>query len=153
MIDDTAGRTDDDVRAAPQTRQLHAVALPAVDRQHVQTRNVRGVLTERLGDLDRELTSRREHQGARLLLRGVEMHQDRDRECRGLAGAGLGEADDVRAGEQRRNGRGLNRRGRLVAHVGDGREYPVIDAEVGEGRAGVVPVVVGRNAVDLICVH
>ena len=49
------GRADDDVRAALQALELRGVALAAVDRQHVEAGQLRGVLLERLGHLDREL--------------------------------------------------------------------------------------------------
>ena len=62
MVDDPAGRADDDLRAAPQPGQLHAVGRAAVDRQHVQPRQVRGVAAERLGDLQRQLAGGRQHQ-------------------------------------------------------------------------------------------
>jgi hypothetical protein len=52
-----------------------------------------------------------------LLLR-VDAGEDRQRERGGLAGAGLGLAEHVAACQQRRDGRGLDRRGRLVADVG-----------------------------------
>ena len=117
------GVPDHDVRAAAQRGQLHAVRRAAVDRQHVQPRQVRGVLLERLGDLQRQLAGRREHQRLGGLLVDVDLGQDRQRERRGLAGAGLREADDVGARQQRRDGGGLDRRGRLVADVGDGLQH------------------------------
>ena len=133
VVHDPAGSADDDVHAAAQRRQLDAVALAAVDRQHVHAGQVHGVLLERLGDLDRELAGRREHEGLRRLLRQVETGQDRQRERRRLAGARLGEPDHVTAGHQRRDGRGLDRRGRLVAHAGDRAQHGIGEPEVGEG--------------------
>ena len=90
-------------------RQLDAVPLAAVDRQHVHALQVGGVPLERLAHLERELAGRREHQRLRRLLLQVEAGEDRQRERRGLAGAGLREADHVAAREQRRDGRGLDR--------------------------------------------
>ena len=132
VVHDAAGRADDDVHAAAQRRQLHAVALPAVDRQDVHAAQVRGVLLERLADLQRELAGGREHERLRGLLRHVEAGEDRQRERRGLAGAGLGEAHDVAAGEERRDGRGLDRRRRLVSDVVERLEHRTLEAEVGE---------------------
>jgi hypothetical protein len=57
------------VHAAAQGGQLDAVRLAAVDRQDVQPGQVRGVPLEGLGDLQRELPGRGEHQGLRVLLR------------------------------------------------------------------------------------
>ena len=64
----------------------------------------------------------------------VELGQDRHRERRGLAGAGLRQPDDVAALEQRRDRGGLDRRRRLVADVVQGPQHPLVDAQVGEGR-------------------
>ena len=111
------GGSDDDVHAAPQRRELHPVALTAVDGQHVHALHVCGVLLERLAHLQRELARRGEHERLRGLLRHVEAVEDRQRERRGLARAGLRESHDVAAGEQRGDRRGLDRRRRLVADV------------------------------------
>ena len=71
--------------------------------------------------------------------------QDRQRERRGLAGAGLRLAEHVAACEQRRDGRGLDRRGRLVADVGERADQGFVQCEVAErqgcGRA--------RGSVDM----
>ena len=63
VIDDAAWRADDDVHAAAQGRQLRAVALAAVDRQHVEAGNVGGVHLERFGDLDGQFARRCQDQG------------------------------------------------------------------------------------------
>ena len=138
VVHDAAGRADDDVHAATQRRELHAVPLPAVDRQDVHAAQVRRVALERLADLQGELAGRREHERLRALLREVEAREDRQRERRGLAGAGLGEAHDVAAREERGDGRGLDRRGRLVADVVERLEHRTLEAEVGEGRGGLL---------------
>ena len=118
--------------------ELDAVALAAVDRQHLHARHLRGVPLEGLADLERELAGGREDQRLRALLRQVEPGEDRQRERRGLAGAGLCEPDDVAALEERRDGRGLDRGGRLVAGGLHRGEDAVGEAEVGEAlRVGV----------------
>ena len=103
-----------------QRLQLRAVALAAVDRQHVEAGHVRGVASG---------TPRRPGSPARASAPApapaaaccveVDARQDRQRERRGLAGAGLRLAEHVAAGQQRRDGRGLDRRGRFVADVGE----------------------------------
>ena len=65
VIEQAARRADDDVRAALEALQLRGVALAAVDRQHVEAGNLRRVFLESLGDLDRELAGRAEHQRLR----------------------------------------------------------------------------------------
>ena len=135
------GRADDDVDAAAQGRQLHAVPLAAVDGQHVQAGQVRGVALEGLGDLERELAGGREHQRLRLLLLEVDAREDRYGERGRLAGAGLGQADDVATLQQRRDRGGLDRRGRLVADLRQGLEHPLVDPELGKARSFVVGLV------------
>jgi hypothetical protein len=89
------------VHAAAQRAQLDAVPLAAVDRQDVHALEVGGVLLERLADLEGELAGRGQHQRLRLLLAQVELVEDRQCERGGLAGSGLGQADDMAALEQR----------------------------------------------------
>ena len=77
-------------------------------------------------DLHRELAGRREDQRAAGLRRRPlpeleELVQDRQREGRGLAGAGLGDAEDVAARELRRDRLGLDRRRRVEAGAGERR--------------------------------
>jgi hypothetical protein len=110
VVDHPARGADDDVHAALERLQLRVIALSAVDRQHVETGQVHGIFLERLGDLDRQFAGRCEHQRLRLELLRVDLRQDRQRERRGLAGAGLGLAEHVAAGEQRRNRGRLDRR-------------------------------------------
>ncbi len=95
VVHDPTRGADDDVHAAAQRRELHAVGLAAVDGQHVHALHPRGVLLEGLAHLERELTGGGQHERLRALLRQVEVGEDRQRERGGLAGAGLREADHV----------------------------------------------------------
>ena len=79
---------------------------------------------ERRLDLDRELAGRGEDQrpaGLRRRPAGErqELVQDRQREGRGLAGAGLGDAEDVAAGHLRGDRLRLDRRRRVEAGAGE----------------------------------
>ena len=145
VIHDAPGRADDDVHAAAEGRQLLAVALPAVDRQHMHSAQPRGVRLERLAHLQRQLAGRGEHERLRGLLRQVELRQDRQRERGGLSGAGLRRAEHVAAGEQRRDRRRLDRRRGLVAHVAHRLQHGVVEAEIGEGEGGGRRGLVGRT--------
>jgi hypothetical protein len=74
---------------------------------------------EAFENLARQFAGRRQHQHAaalRLRLDAVlqDAVQDRKREGCGLAGAGLGDADDVTAGQCERDGLGLDGRGGKV---------------------------------------
>ena len=128
---------DDDMGAATKRIQLWRVALAAVDRQHMQAGQLGGVLLERLGDLDREFTGRHEHQDLRFAARDIEHRQERQRECGGLAGAGLCLADEVLASEQHGDGGGLDGRRRLVADIRQGGEHGLRETEIREGHRGI----------------
>jgi hypothetical protein len=123
MIGDAAGRADDDMDPAPQRGELRLIALPAVDRQHVKPRDVCRVALECLGDLQGQLPGRNQHQNLRIRLLDVDFRQHRQSKGGGLAGAGLGLAEHVGAAQDHRDRCRLNRRGRLVAHIGQRRKY------------------------------
>ena len=132
MIDDPARGADHDMHAALQRLQLRVVALAAVDRQHVEAGNLVGVTLEGFGDLDREFAGGREHQHLRLALLQIQPRQQRQREGSGLAGAGLGLPEHVATGQQRRNGRGLDRRRGFVSDFEDRRHDCLGQAEIGK---------------------
>jgi hypothetical protein len=134
VVHDPARRADHDVHAATQGAELDAVGLAPVDREHVHARHVGGVPLERLTHLEGQLAGRGEDQGLRLLLAQVEPREDRQGERRGLAGAGLGQADDVTAGEQGGDRLRLDRRGCLVADLLHGTEHARVEAQVREGE-------------------
>ena len=87
---------------------------------------VLAVFLDLLLDLDRELARRREDQRAHVMAGGrgarvrvrQQLLQDRQAEARRLAGAGLGAAHDVVAGEYLGNRLRLDRRGRRIAGLG-----------------------------------
>ena len=118
VIDDASRRSNDHVHAAPQGVELRLVALAAVDRQHVKPLQMRGILQERLGHLQGEFAGGHQHQHLRFMLGQIDARQRRQGEGGGLAGAGLRLAQHVGPGQQHGNRRGLDGRGRLVAHVG-----------------------------------
>ena len=136
VVHDAAGGAHHDVHAAAEGGQLHTVSLTAVDGQHVHALHAGGVGLERLADLQRELTGRGEDEGLRRLLRDVEPLQHGQGEGGGLAGSGLRHADDIAAGEEGGNGRGLDGRRGLVAEILDGLEDRPGDAEVLESGGG-----------------
>ena len=97
------------MHAAAQRCKLRTVTLAAIDGQDAEAGHVRGVALERLGDLDRQLAGGREYEHLRLCLTEVQVRQGGQREGGGLAGAGLGLADQVAPGQQRWNGCLLDR--------------------------------------------
>ena len=102
VIHDPARRADHHVNAALQLLQLEFDRLAAVDRHDVKTLEVAGVGLERLGHLDRQFPGRGQHQDLGTFQRQVDAAQQRQREGGGLAGAGLGLAQEIvalRAGE------------------------------------------------------
>ncbi len=111
-----SGRPDDYIDAAAQLHDLLAITLAAIDRQHLGAQ-VASVTLHGFGDLQGQLTGGCEHQGLRGLARLI-IVENRQGEGGGFAGAGLGLADDVDAGEHERNHARLNRRWRRVAELG-----------------------------------
>ena len=142
MVDDATGRADDDVHAAAQAGELRAIGLAAVDRQHVETFQVRRIALEGLGHLDREFARRRQHEGLRLALGQIERVEHGQGERGRLAGAGLRLAKHVAAGQQERDGLRLDRRWGFVADFDEHALQRFGQGEIAErggiGRAGRV---------------
>jgi len=117
---------------------LRLLADAAVDHRGAEAR-VASVGQKTLVDLGGELAGGSEHEHAaaarlRLSRRLAEAVDERERKGRRLAGAGLGAAEEVAAGEHVRDRLRLDRRGRGVALVGEGPQQGFRQAEVGEGR-------------------
>ena len=106
VVEQAAGGRHDDVGAAAQPGVLgpHLDAADQADRPQAEVA-AEGV-EESLG-LERDLAGGRDDQGAGLGVVG-EPFGDRQGEGRGLAGAGLGEADQVSPAERRRDDGGLD---------------------------------------------
>ena len=121
-------------------RARHAADLPvdrhAADRQFDGERaDVPAIGAEAVGDLAGEFARRREHQHAARFALGPlplvgEVVEDRQREGRGLAGAGLRDADDVAAKGGERDGLGLDRGGGFVFFFGEGAKDRLCEAEI-----------------------
>ena len=114
QVEQTARRGDQDVDAARQGLDLAAVAQTTDDGAEAQA-EAATVGVEAAGDLDREFAGRRQHESARalglgafLVLEKVLQHGQRER--RRLAGAGLGDAQNVTALQQGGNGARLDGR-------------------------------------------
>ena len=117
-VEQAARRRDEDVDAAPQRLLLRVLTDAAEDYRRAK-RQMLAIGREALADLCGELARRRQHEAANVTValagRDVrETLQDRQGECRGLAGAGLGEAEQVAPGENMWNRLCLDRRGLLV---------------------------------------
>ena len=90
--------------------------LPAVDGQHRHAA-VAAVAVHGLGHLHGELARRRHDQRLHRARCGIEPLDQRQRERRGLAGAGGGAAQHVAAGQKQRDRPRLDRRRLLVAEL------------------------------------
>ncbi len=138
VVDHAAGGTHNNLGAAAQAGELGAVGGAAVDGQDGEVVDVLGVGGEGLGNLERQLAGGGQDQGLGLAGRAVEVvelgqaGQCRYCECCSLTGAGLGEAHDVAAFEQQRDGCCLDGGGLLVADILQGGQDAAVDAEVGE---------------------
>ena len=142
QVEQPAGGADDDVDAALERVELVVVAHAAVHGQHPGAA-VRAGHRHVVGDLERELTGRRDDQGLRLVggdqvgvvgvVRRDRALQHRDAEGQGLAGAGARLTDEVGAHQGDREGHLLDREGGRDADplegVGDLGEHP----ELSEG--------------------
>ena len=103
-----SGGADDDLDALAQRLDLRLVRASAVDGEDADAAQPAGGL-DVAGDLDAQLTGRDDDERLRLagvgevaergVLRAGDALQQRDAEAERLAGAGLGLADDVVAGE------------------------------------------------------
>jgi hypothetical protein len=136
VVHDAAGRADDHVGAALELAQLDDHALAAVDGQHVEAGHLAGVALEGLGHLDGELAGGGEDEHLRVALVDVDLVEGGQGEGGGLAGAGLGFAQDVVAGEQVRDAGGLDGRRGLVADLGEGGQNGRLEIELVEAFDG-----------------
>ncbi len=118
LVQQTAGRGDDDVNALSQGVILRTIAHAAIDGGnadgHAATQQG-GVL----GDLQGELARGHQDERARMARTGRchQLLQQREQVRRCLAGARLGGSEDVEAVKGLGDGRGLNGGGSLEAHV------------------------------------
>ena len=143
VIDEPARRGDQDVDAARHDPLLAAHVDAAEDDGGGQPQ-VAAVGLEALLDLARQLARRGQDQDPAAVRRGRpavggEAVQDRQRERRGLAGAGLGDAQEVAAFQDVGDRLGLDRRRRGVVLGGQGIEQRGCEAEIGKlGQNGVL---------------
>ena len=136
QVEQTARRGDENVAAAIKRAGLLAnghAAEHALDREA----QVLGIAAHVVGDLGGQLAGRRKHQHAAtgILARlgiGGQAVQRGQRESGGLAGAGLGDAQQVAAFEQRRNGLALDRCGIGIAFVCERAEKGLGKAKFGK---------------------
>ena len=138
VVDDAAGRSDDNLSAALKAGQLRGVGLSAVDRQNREVGQVRREARECFGHLDRQFPGGSEDERERAVVgtSGIsQVSQHRQGERGGLAGSRLGQADDVTAFQQQRDGLRLNGRGGFEAEIGDRGENGGVEVEFGELRA------------------
>ena len=142
IIEQAAGRGDDDVAAVLQLLALLVVIDAAVDQRAAQA----GVAANRLGvlvDLDGQLAGRCNDQCSRIAVlalghggRGEQAIHHRDQEGAGLAGAGLGLAGDVAPGERQRQRHFLDRRAAGEAALVEALLQQRMKIEVGEKGIG-----------------
>ena len=122
VVEQAAGSGDDDVDAARQRLALRAMADAAEDGGDAEA-ELGAVGLEAFGDLRREFARRRQDErtaaaARRRLTVGREAVEDGEGEGGGLAGAGLGDAEQVAAFHHAGNGGELDRRGLGIALLG-----------------------------------
>ena len=137
QVHQPAGRGDQHVDALFERRHLVAHADSADQQRHAEL-VIFAVFLEILGDLGGELAGRLEDQGARhprpapALGEDVDHRQD---EAGGLAGAGLGDSDQVAVHQDRGDRLALDRGGLVIAGFLHGAEQFVGEAEIGKGHS------------------
>ena len=138
QVADAAGRADHDVGASPHPLHLHEAADAAENRNDATRHPIAEPVQTRF-DLQCQFAGRRQDEGARgvtMRLRriGCEVLQHRQRECGGLAGAGLGDAEQVAAGEEVGNGCCLDRRWLEEVFTVEGTQQRLGQAERRKGN-------------------
>ena len=141
QVEQTARRGDDDIDAATDDLDLRA-DFQTTDHQGRGQAHVAGIGLQVFTDLGRQLTRRRQDQGAagfrlRTLVEFGQAVQDRQHEGGGLAGTGLGNAHQVTAGEKMRDGLRLDRGRLVIACVLEGTQDRVGQAELGKLGQGI----------------
>jgi hypothetical protein len=146
VIEQPAGRGDDDVDAGLEGALLRAHRHTAVDGGARDRRVIRKPL-HLVVDLRRQLARRREHQRARRFVGGArtglaifanQTRQDWQHVRGSLAGASLGAADDVAAGERVRQHGALDRRRLHEAAIRERRpKRRLVDEGVERERRGI----------------
>ena len=122
VVEDAARGGDDDVGPGAELGLLRLEGEPADDEAAADRGAVAGELLGHAVDLGRELARRDEHEAAGLAGGGTEERKGRKREGGGLAGTGLGGAQQVAAGDDDRNGLGLDRCRLFVTLIGEGAQ-------------------------------
>ncbi len=142
QVDQPARGGDQDVDARGE-RPLLTADGDAAEHHRGGVGQVAAVIAERFGDLVGELAGGREHQHPAAAARGAAVRerqavQDRQREGRGLAGAGLGDAAEVAARHGRRDRLGLDRGRRDVAGLAERPQHGLGEAEISELGQGCI---------------
>ncbi len=133
QIDQSARRRDHDLNARAQGGDLRTFAHSAKNRRHAQRQMLR-VDPYVFLDLHDELPCRSDNQSLHpaavsLACRLRKLRQNRQDKCRGLAGPGLRNTDNIAPGENFWNCRRLYRGGFRVASFLDGFKNAVIKTE------------------------
>jgi hypothetical protein len=105
-------------------------------RPGVKAGHLAGVALEGLGHLDGELAGGGEDEHLRVALVDVDLVEGGQGEGGGLAGAGLGLAQDVVAGKEVRDAGGLDGRRGFVADLGQGGKDGRLEIELVEAFDG-----------------
>ncbi len=113
-VDDSSRGSDDDLRASAKFADLSIKSFPAVNAGHLEA-EIADEFFPFLVDLVHEFSGRPEDEDLGKLVVGAETLKDRQKKGGGLAGAGLGLADDVDSLESFRDKSGLDRRRLSVA--------------------------------------
>ena len=135
VIQQAAGRCDDDLRVAAQLVDLPRDRLSAVDHGNAQPINKLGQMAQLLGDLQRQLARRCEHELLHPTILEVDVFQHRDAERQRFAGTGRRNRDHVAALHHQRQRLLLHGRHLRDAHFLQRLEH--LRADIRLGKDGI----------------
>ena len=137
QVDQAAGRGHHHVRSTLDAAHLLADVRTAVYGYATHTGQVLAEVAQVAGDLNAQLARGCQHQRLHLTQFRIDGVKQRQPECGGLPGAGLGQGHHVLfATEQVGNGLLLDRRGRFETELSDRGEDLGPDTEFGKGGHG-----------------
>ncbi len=138
MVEQPPGGRHEHFKSAIEHVRLRTGRDAADDHADLQRRaHELAVFAEALGDLSGEFARRSEHEradaaGNHGLAVGEQPRKDRQCESRGLAGAGLGDAEQVALLQKDGYGLRLDRRGRLISGAVESAQQRLGKAEIGK---------------------
>ena len=132
MVEHPARGAHNNLGATLEAANLRSKVLAAVNGQYMEVAELAGVGREGLCHLDGQLSCRSQYQDLGFSNVGVDAAQQRQGKGCGLAGTGLGNAQQVVTGQEGRDGLRLDGRRSFIANSGNGFQYSWIQPQFGK---------------------